>query len=142
MLPLMHHTLGMCPLLEAALPVAEGLEPDLRTPTRAAMLCLGYGELRSPTDQAWARGELLNMPVVGQELFEDLIRDGELAGALQQARAWLLEAFAARFEEDPPPAVRDAVAATSDLERLSLWHRAVVRAADAPAAAAAVLGDH
>ena len=62
------------------------------------MLCLGYGELQSPTDQAWARGELLNMPVVGQELFEDLVRDGELAGALHQARKAVLEAFADRFD--------------------------------------------
>ena len=145
MLPLMHHTLGMRPLLEAALPVAEGLEPDLRAPTRAAMLCLGYGELQSPTDRLWARGELLNMPVVGQELFEDLVRDGEqkgeLAGALRQAREAVVEAFAARFDA-VPTAVREAVAQASDLKRLSQWHRGVVRAQDAAAAEAAVLGPH
>ena len=76
LLPLMRHTLGMRKLLEAALPVTEWLEPDLRAPTRAAMLCLGYGEMQSPTDRAWARLEVLNVPVVGQELFEDLVRDG------------------------------------------------------------------
>ena len=137
MLPLMRHTLGMRALLEAALPVAERLEADLRAPTRAAMLCLGYGELQTPTDRAWARGELLNMPVVGQELFEDLVRDGEV----HQAQKAVLEAFAARFDA-VPTAVRDAVAQASDPERLSQWHRAVVRAQDAAGAAAAVLDAH
>ena len=149
MLPLMRHTLDMRMLLEEALPIAERLEVDLRAPTRAAMLCLGYGELRSPTDRMWARGELLNMPVVGQELFEDLVRDGEqkgrqegeLAGALRQAQEAVLEAFAARFDA-VPTAVREAVAQASELERLSQWLRAVVRAQDAAAAAAAVLGPH
>lgn len=90
------------------------------------------------------------MPVVGQELFEDLIRDGleqglergreqgRHEGELHQARLWLLEAFAARFE-DPPAALREAVSKTSDLEQLSLWHREVVRAPSAAAALAAVL---
>ena len=153
MLPLMWHTLDMRILLEEALPIAERLDVDLRAPTRAAMLCLGYGELPSPTDRMWARGELLNMPVVGQELFEDLVRDGEqkgrqegrqegeLAGALRQAQEAVLEAFAARFDA-VPTAVREAVAQASDLERLSQWLRAVVRAQDAAAAAAAVLGPH
>ena len=153
MLPLMRHTLGMRNLLEAALPVTERLEPDLRAPTRAAMLCLGYGELQSPTDRAWAREELLNVPVVGQELFEDLVRDGlekglergleqgRHEGELHQAQKAVLEAFTARFE-DLPAAVREAVAKTSDMELLSQWHRAVVRAPDAAAAAAAVLGAH
>ena len=98
MLPLMRHTLGMRALLEKALPVVERLDADLREPTRAAMLCLGYGELSSSADREWARRELLNMPVVGQELFEDLVRDGEekglergrhegeLVGALHQAQ--------------------------------------------------------
>ena len=141
MLPLMRHTLGMRALLEAALPVAERLEADLRAPTRAAMLCLGYGELQTPTDRAWARGELLNMPVVGQELFEDLVRDGERAGAVHQAQKAVLEAFAARFDA-VPTAVRDAVAQASDPERLSQWLRGVVRAQDAAGAAAAVLDAH
>ena len=135
MLPLMCHTLEMRPLLEAALPVTERLEPDLRGPARAAMLCLGYGELHAPADRAWAREELLHMPVVGQELFEDLIRDGEL----HRARAWLLEAFAARFEDPPPVALREAVAKADDLEQLSRWLREVVRAPSAAAALAAVL---
>ena len=146
LLPLMRHTLEMRPLLEAALPVTERLEPDLRGPTRAAMLCLGYGELHSPTDRAWAREELLHMPVVGQELFEDLIRDGlerglekgRAEGELRRAQQVVLEAFAARFE-DPPAALRDAVAQTGDLEQLSRWHREVVRAASSAAALAAVL---
>ncbi len=149
MLPLMRHTLGMRALLEKALPVVERLDADLREPTRAAMLCLGYGELHLPADREWARRELLNMPVVGQELFEDLVRDGEekgrhegeLAGALRQAQKAVLEAFAARFDA-VPTAVCDAVAQASDLERLSQWHRAVVRAQDAAAAAAAVLETH
>ncbi len=74
-------------------------------------------------------------------LVRDGLEKGRHEGELHQARVWLLEAFAARFE-DPPAAVRDAVAATSDLERLSQWLRAVVRAADATEVAAAVLGDH
>ena len=145
MLPLMRHTLGMRALLEAALPIAERLEADLRAPTRAATLCLGYGELQTPTDRAWARGELLNMAVVGQELFEDLVRDGEekgrREGEVHQAQKAVLEAFAARFDA-VPTAVRDAVAQASDPERLSQWHRAVVRAQDAAGAAAAVLDVH
>ena len=113
------------------------------------MLRLGYGELQTPTDRAWARGELLNMPVVGQELFEDLVRDGEEKGlergrhegAVHQAQKAVLEAFAARFDA-VPTAVRDAVAQASGPERLSQWLRGVVRAQDAAGAAAAVLGAH
>ena len=149
MLPLMHHSTGMRGLLEAALPVTDCLEHDLRDPVRAAMLCLGYTELQTDTDRAWARRELLNMPVVGQELFEDLIREGlekgrqegELAGALRQAQEAVLEAFAARFDA-APASVSDAVAKTTDLELLTRWHRAVVRAPDAASAAAAVLDHH
>ena len=81
----------------------------------------------------------MDVPVMGQELFEDLIRDGERQGELRQARAWLLEAFSARFE-DPPSAVREAVGTTGDVEQLSRWHRAVVRAPDAATATAAILG--
>ena len=169
MLPLMRHTLGMRALLEKALPVVERLDADLREPTRAAMLCLGYGELSSSADREWARRELLNMPVVGQELFEDLVRDGEEKGLekglerglergleqgleqglergrhegeVRQAQKSVLEAFAARFDA-VPVAVRDAVAQASDLERLSQWLRVVVRAQDAAGAAAAVLETH
>ena len=90
------------------------------------------------------------MPVVGQELFEDLIRDGlergleqglekgRAEGELHRARQAVLEAFSARFE-DPPAALRDAVAQTEDLEQFSRWLREVVRAPSAPAALAAVL---
>ncbi len=137
MLPLMQHMPGMRNLLEAALPLTEHLEPDLRAPTRAAMICLGYGELQSPTDRSWAREELLGVPVVGQELFEDLIHDGEL----REARVALLDAFTARFE-DPPAAIREAAAKTSDLDMLRQWLRAVVRAPDAASATTAVLGNH
>jgi len=127
-------------LLEAALPVTEQLELDLRAPTRAAMLCLGYSEL-APAGRAWAREELLSVPVVGQELFEDLVRDGRHEGELHQAQKSVLEAFTARFDATPA-AVREAVGKASDLELLSQWLRAVVRAPDATTAAAAVLGNH
>ena len=146
MLPLMRHTVGMRDLLDAALPVSNWLEQDLRDPVRAAMLCLGYSDLRTDTDREWARRELLNMPVVGQELFEDLIRDGlekgrqegRQEGVLHQAQKAVLEAFTARFDA-APVSVCDVVAKTSDLELLTRWHRTVVRAPDAAAAAAAVL---
>jgi len=145
MLPLMRHTLGMRELLDAALPVSDWLEPDLRGPVRAAMLCLGYGELQTPGDREWARGELLNMPVMGQELFEDLVRDGlargRQEGELHQAQVLLLEAFTARFDA-APAAVRDAVTRSNDVAQLSQWLRAVVRAPDAADAGRAILGGH
>ena len=149
LLPLMHHTTGMRDLLEAALPVANCLEQDLREPACAAMLCLGYGELQTDADREWARRELLNLPIIGQELFEDLIRDGlekgrqegRQEGMLHQAQKAVLEAFAARFDA-APASVCDLVAKTADLELLTRWLRAVVRAPDPATAAAAVLGNH
>ena len=59
----------------------------------------------------------------GQTLFADL----EKRGALRKAREDVLEAFAARFEA-VPTAVRSAVEETEDLDVLSHWLRAVIRA--------------
>jgi len=152
MLPLMGHTLAMRRLLEAALPVADRLEEGLRAPVRAAMLCMGYGELQGLGEREWARGELLGMPVVGQELFEDLVRDGiergrregrqegRQEGELHLSRVWLLDAFAARFT-DAPATVRDAVAASNDRGQLSRWFRAVIQARDVAEATRAILGE-
>ena len=153
MLPLMRHGLRMRELVEEALPLAEGLEEDLRTPVRAAMLCLGYGELETPAEREWARRGLLGMPVVGQELFEDLVRDGlekgrqegrqegrregRHEGELRQAREYLLKVFTLRLGA-VPDAVQQAVAAADDLQRLNRWFELVACATDAAAAERAI----
>ncbi len=147
MLPLMRRTLGMRQLLEAALPLAQGLPEDLRTPVRAAMLCLGYGDLETPAEREWARRGLLGMPVVGQELFEDLVREGlekgleqgRQEGELGQARADLLKVFTLRLGA-VPDAVQQAVAATDDLPLLGRWFEIVACAKDAAEAERAIRG--
>ncbi len=78
----------------------------------------------------------------GQTLFADLRREGEKLGekrgALRKAREDVLEAFAARFDA-VPTAVRSAVDGTEDLDVLSRWLRAIIRAQTAADAERAVL---
>ena len=139
MLPLMRHAPPMRVLLQEALAVTAGLEEDLREPVRAAMLCLGYAELETEDDQAWARGVLLGMPVVGQELFQDLVQQGLREGELRQARQWLLKVLAIRLGS-VPEAVRQAVTQQGDLERLTQWLEAVERTRDAAEVGRVILG--
>ena len=81
--------------------------------------------------------EVLGRMPFGQTLFSDLEKRGEL----RKARADVLAGLAARFEVAPDP-VRRAVDGTEDLELLSVWHRAVIRAATAADAKRAVLDGH
>ena len=139
MLPLLRRTAPLRPLLEEALPLAAGLAEGLREPARAAMLCLAYPELKQPADQEWARGVLLGMPVVGQELFEDLIREGMEKGELRQARQAVLDVFLVRFQSVPAE-VRQVVEQAGRLDVLRAWLERTALATDASAAASAILG--
>ena len=86
---------------------------------------------------------LLGMPVVGQELFEDLIREGMekglRQGELRQARQAVLDVFLVRFQAVPAE-VRQAVEQAGRLDVLRAWLERTALATDASAAARAILG--
>ncbi len=75
---------------------------------------------------------LFGLPVVGQELFEDLIHDGELRQAV-------LDVFLVRFHAVPAE-VHHAVEQAGRLAVLRAWYQEAIRATDASAAARAILG--
>ena len=85
--------------------------------------------------------------MVGQELCEDLVRDGleqgrqegRHEGELGQARADLLKVFILRLGA-VPEAVQQAVAAADDLPRLNRWFEIVACAKDAAEAERAIRG--
>ena len=146
-LPLMRHGMRMWTVLEQAAPLTEALDPELRRGVVTAMGSLAYSAL-DPAERPFLLEVLRQMPA-GQELFEDLRREGRQEGlqegrhegALATARQAVLDAFEARFD-GVPEAVRDAVHQTGDPDRLNRWLRAVVRARDAAAAQQAVCGEH
>ena len=82
---------------------------------------------------------LLGMPIVGQELFEDLIREGMEKGELRQARQAVLDVFLVRLQSVPAE-VRQAVEQAGRLAMLRGWLETTALATDASAAAHAILG--
>jgi hypothetical protein len=136
-LPLMRHETRLWQVLQAVAPVAAASPADVEHGVVTAMGAMAYSAL-DPAERPHLLEVLGRMPA-GQELFEDLRREGELRGALRVARQAVLEAFEAHFD-DVPAAVRTAVAGTEDLALLSAWLRTVVRARDAQMAAEAILG--
>ena len=123
MLPLMHQERPMWDVLREAVPVTEGLEPEMRRGVMGAMGALAYGALESA--QRPLLLEVLRQMPLGEELFEVLRQEGKVA----DARDSVLDAFLARFDRVPAP-VKKVVAATEDLALLKEWHRAVIRAQD------------
>ena len=143
LVPLMDH--GPRPtwdVLAQLAPLAAALPPAWGPAVVGAMGALGYDTL-GPEERPRLLEVLGRMPF-GQTLFADLRREGEKRGeergALRKAREYVLEAFAARFDA-VPAAVRSAVEGTEDLDRLSQWLRAVIRAQTAADAERAVLAD-
>ncbi len=139
--PLMDHgERPMWDVLAELAPLATALPPAWGPAVVGAIGALGYDSL-GPEERPRLLEVLGRMPF-GQTLFADLRREGEelgkKRGALCKAREAVLEAFAARFDA-VPTAVRSAVDETEDLDVLSRWHRAVIRAQTAADAERAVL---
>ena len=133
LIPAMDH--GGRPMWEVLadlVPLAAGLDPAWAPAVVGTMGALGYDAL-GPSERPRLLEVLGRMPFP-QTLFRDL----EARGALHQARAAVLETFAARFDT-VPAAVRQAVSGTEDIDQLHRWLRAVVRAQDEVAAVQAVL---
>ena len=126
----------MWDVLEDLAPLAAGLDPEWASTVVGVMGALGYDALES-ADRPRLLEVLGRMPFP-QTLFTDLERRGEARGALRQAQAAVLEAFAARFPGVPAPVER-AVSQVADLDQLHRWLRAVVRARDQVEAERAVL---
>ena len=133
MLPLMHQERPLWDVLREAVPVAEGLEPQMRRGVMGAMGALAYGALES-AQRPFLLEVLQQMPL-GEELFEVIRQEGRQEGKVADARDSVLEAFLARFDRVPAP-VEKVVAATDDLALLKEWLRAVIRAQDQEAAEA------
>ena len=135
-LPLMHHQQSMWDVVAAAAPLAVGLPPNLERGVVSAMGALAYSALK-PEERPFLLEVLGRMPV-GEELFEDLRAQGRHEGEIRDRREAVLEVFTVRFQSVPED-VRRAVERADRLEVLRAWHQAAVLAADAQAAANAIL---
>ncbi len=139
LVPLMDGARPLSEVVARGIAVAPALPEELRDPVLESMQALAYSR-GDAAERAGIREVLRSMPLP-QDLYEDLRKEFLAEGELRQARAAVVEAFAAHFDA-VPDAVQRAVSQAQNIEQLHRWLRAVIRAQNEAAAQQAILGDH